>query len=119
MAPIILVLGGTGAQGLPVIRHLTQDGAYRVRVLTRDPENARAKTLVETGHVDLIQGDATNENDLQKAFAGVDMAYVNLDGFVIGEKNEVYWGMRIFEIAQQHHVKHCECSAIRDANISD
>ena len=32
----ILVIGGTGAQGAAVVKHLVKDGAYSVRVLTRD-----------------------------------------------------------------------------------
>lgn len=32
----VAVIGGTGAQGAAVIKALVQDGAYSVRVLTRD-----------------------------------------------------------------------------------
>jgi hypothetical protein len=39
-------------------------------------------------------------------FVGAYGAYVNTDGFTIGEKMEMYWGFRIFEIAAEHGVKH-------------
>ena len=31
---------------------------------------------------------------------------MNLNGFAIGEKAEIYWGIRLFELASQHGVKH-------------
>jgi hypothetical protein len=43
---------------------------------------------------------------LQKAFAGVDYAFVNLNSWALGIKNEIFWGIRIFEIAVQSGVKH-------------
>lgn len=52
---LILVIGGTGAQGIVVIDALfapTDDGApspYRVCVLTRDPSSNRAKKLAARG----------------------------------------------------------------------
>ena len=33
----IFVIGGTGAQGMPIIRALVADKNYSVRFLTRDP----------------------------------------------------------------------------------
>ena len=58
---LILVIGATGAQGLPVIDALlapTADGSpspYTVRALTRDPESKRAQTLASKG-VELVKG---------------------------------------------------------------
>jgi hypothetical protein len=49
----------------------------------------------------LITGRADNEADLRRAFNGVTNAFVNTNGFAIGEKSEIYWGMRIYEIAKE------------------
>jgi hypothetical protein len=38
---------------------------------------------------------------IARAFHGVYGAWVNTDGFTIGEQKETYAGMRIFEIAKQ------------------
>jgi len=104
---IILIIGGTGAQGLPAIENLTKrEPPYYVRVLTRNTEHQRARSLAKNPYVELVQGSADNEADLQRVFKGVYGAYVNLDGFTIGEKEEVFWGIRCFEIAQEHKVKH-------------
>lgn len=64
MSKIIAVIGATGAQGVPVVRHLlasTSDGSpspWKVRALTRDPSHRRAKELEALG-VELIQGIVT------------------------------------------------------------
>jgi hypothetical protein len=113
-APLIAIIGGTGAQGQPVIKHLVQDGAYRVRVLTRDSTHHRARALLKLGpdesSVELVQGSAMNEATVERLFDGAYGAYVNLDGFAMGDRREVYWGIRIFELAMASGIKHCESS---------
>lgn len=108
---LILVIGGTGAQGVPIVETLanaSESGpAYRVRVLTRDPASSRAQALVAHPNVELLKGTATNDDDLNKAFEGVYGAFVNIDGFQIGEKAELFWGIRSYEISRLHGVKHC------------
>ncbi|CCF41665.1 NmrA family protein [Colletotrichum higginsianum] len=67
----ILVIGGTGAQGAPVVRALAESGRYTVRVLARKIESSRAKDLAALVNVALIQGQQTNQQDLHRAFRGV------------------------------------------------
>lgn len=61
---VILVIGATGAQGIPIIKHLlkpSEDGTpspYHVRALTRDPTHRRAKELEALG-VELFQGSSS------------------------------------------------------------
>ena len=102
-----------------VLQHLVQDGAYRVRALTRDPTHHRAKSLLSLGpqgHVELVQGSAMCEATMLKLFEGADGAFVNLDGSAMGEKRETYWGIRIFELAMTAKIKHCEYRVGREAN---
>ena len=48
-----------------------------------------------------------------KAFEGVYGAWVNTDGFTVGEQKEIYCGMRIFEVAKQcGWVKHYVWSSL-------
>lgn len=95
---------------------MVQDGAYRVRALTRDPTHRRAKNLLSLGPemVELVQGSAMCEATVSKLFEGADGAFVNLDGFALGEKRETYWGIRIFELAMTAKIKHCEYTLARD-----
>ncbi|KAJ5620596.1 NmrA-like family protein [Penicillium lagena] len=95
----IFVIGGTGAQGIPVVQELVRDGRYQVRVMTRDPTSRRAKELAAFPGVELFKGTFASEEDLTKGFTGCDGAFVNIDGFNCGEKAEMFWGIRAYEIA--------------------
>ncbi|KAH6696951.1 NmrA-like family protein [Plectosphaerella plurivora] len=105
-APRIFVIGATGAQGLPVCRGLAKDGAYSLRVLTRDANSARAKELASHGDVEFVEGTFANEDDLRKGFTGCWGAFVNIDGFNCGEKTETYWTIRAYELAVEIGIKH-------------
>ncbi|TCD72007.1 hypothetical protein EIP91_000139 [Steccherinum ochraceum] len=106
MAKIILVIGATGAQGLAVIDRLLEpctDGTpspYHVRALTRDCDSRRAKLLTSKG-VECVQGSFDDFASVERALQGVYGAWVNVDGFTVGEQKEIYAGMRIFELAKQ------------------
>src|ERR1700712_4326141 len=105
MSPKILVIGGTGAQGAAVVRVLDATNHYNIVILTRNASSSHAKELASP-NVSFIEGNCFNEDDLIKAFQGIDSCYVNIDGFAVGEKAEVYWGVRIYEIAVWAGVKH-------------
>ena len=45
----IFVIGGTGAQGIPIIRALVADKKYSVRFLSRDPASRRATLALALG----------------------------------------------------------------------
>ncbi|KAI5116173.1 hypothetical protein M0805_004989 [Coniferiporia weirii] len=103
---LILVLGATGAQGIAVIDALlapSADGTpspYAVRALTRDPSNGRAQTLKYKG-VELVKGSFEDFPTVLEALKDVYGAWVNTDGFTVGETRELYAGMRTFELAKQ------------------
>jgi uncharacterized protein YbjT (DUF2867 family) len=94
MTPLtnVLVIGATGAQGIPVVKALAQGGRYAVRALTRNPNSPDAQLIASLPNVSLFVGDSFNESDLRKAFHGTQLAYVNTNGYVSGEKGELYWG---------------------------
>jgi len=96
----VFIIGGTGAQGIPVIRNLVSDGRYSVRVLTRDTSSQRARSLQAFGNnVELIEGSFTDEESMRKGYRGCDAAFVNIDGFNVGEKGELFWAIRAYELA--------------------
>lgn len=103
--PKVFVVGGTGAQGIPVIRGLVQDGAYSARVLTRDLHSSRAKALEKLGNVELVEGSFASEDALRNGFRGCQFAFVNIDGFNSGEKTEIYWAIRAYELALEEGIK--------------
>lgn len=97
----IFVVGGTGAQGIPVIRGLVSDGTYSVRVLTRDVNSDRAKHIVDLkpDAVELVSGTFASEEDLRNGLRGCWGAFINIDGFNSGEKTEMFWTIRAYELA--------------------
>ncbi|KAI5116170.1 hypothetical protein M0805_004986 [Coniferiporia weirii] len=103
---LILVLGATGAQGAAVIDALlapSADGSpspYAVRALTRNTNSQRAQTLKDRG-VECVQGSFEDFPTVLKALENVYGAWINTDGFTVGETRELYAGMRIFELAKQ------------------
>lgn len=91
---LVAIIGGTGAQGVPVVRDLLQSGEYAVRVLTRDTNSARFKELQTFGAVDSVIGSFASEESLRATFRGAWGAFVNIDGFNSGEKTEIFWTIR-------------------------
>ncbi len=64
----ILVTGATGQQGGAVARELLANG-YRVRAMTRKPDNARMQELAKLG-AEAVQGDLDDAASLQRAVQG-------------------------------------------------
>jgi len=101
----IFVIGATGAQGLPVVRGLVGDGKYSVLALSRNANSARAKSLLDMGNVSILEGTFADEANLREGFRACDGAYINIDGFNTGEKTEIYWAIRCYEIALEEGIK--------------
>jgi len=74
----ILVLGGTGMLGKPVVQQLQEDG-FQVRVLARDAEKAGAQ-FGES--VEIIQGDVTDTDRLESALEGCYGVHISVGGEV-------------------------------------
>ncbi|TGJ79883.1 hypothetical protein E0Z10_g8896 [Xylaria hypoxylon] len=102
---LISVVGGTGAQGIPVVKALVSSGLYTVRALTRDPTNARFEELQSFGPVEAAVGTFASEPDLRALFRGAWGAFVNIDGFNSGEKSEIFWTIRAWELAIEEGVQ--------------
>ena len=101
----IFVIGGTGAQGIPIVSALVADKKYAVRVLSRDSTSPRAKALLELGNVSFLEGSFADEAILREGLRSCDGAFVNIDGFNTGEKTETYWAIRSYEIAVEEGIK--------------
>ncbi len=106
MARNALFVGGTDMQGAAVVRALCSRGSYNVTVLTRKTMSEQAVSLSARRNVSIINGDGYHEPSLSSALKGVGYCFVNIDGFAIGEAAEVYWGIRIFELAREAGVRH-------------
>jgi NmrA-like family len=85
---------------------LSKAGTFDIKILTRSPTAPSVLALSSLPNTIIIPGDGYNEATLHSSFQNIDVAFVNLNGFAIGEKAEIYWGIRIFEIAREKGVKH-------------
>lgn len=74
--PKILVIGGTGMLGRPVVVTLFREG-FDVRVMSTNPD--RAKTIFGD-KIEYAKGDVGIRQSLIKAMDGCDYVYVNLKG---------------------------------------
>jgi uncharacterized protein YbjT (DUF2867 family) len=72
----VLVLGGTGMLGAPVVRQMLASG-MRARLLARDPEKARA---MFGDSVEIMPGDAADSNCVAEALSGCDGVHVSIGG---------------------------------------
>lgn len=72
----VLVLGGTGMLGQPVARQLKEDG-FEVRLLARSPEKARE---MFGNPVEIIEGDVTDVDALEKAMEGCHGVHISVGG---------------------------------------
>ncbi|KAL0566060.1 hypothetical protein V5O48_015954 [Marasmius crinis-equi] len=103
---LILVIGATGAQGIPVVSSLlapSKDGSpspYAVRALTRDPTHERALQLKAAG-AELFKGSFENIDDMIAAYQGCYGVFVNTDTFAIGQKREIYAAIQLYEYAHR------------------
>lgn len=103
-----VLVGGTGAQGVPVVEHLSSLNEYHLKVITRSIKSPQAKALGDLPNVTLIESQpwGYDEDSFNLAANGADFVFINTDGFAIGEVSEVYWGIRFFELAKAAGVKH-------------
>ncbi len=105
----ILLVGATGAQGSAVARYLSATGEYRILALTRSATSTSAQELAVLANVELVIGNAASGYDIESfvsAASKSDYVLVNTDGFTLGEQAEMFWGIRLFELAVGAGVKH-------------
>uniref|UniRef100_A0A8C5L8U2 NmrA-like family domain-containing protein 1 n=1 Tax=Jaculus jaculus TaxID=51337 RepID=A0A8C5L8U2_JACJA len=72
---LVVVFGATGAQGGSVARTLLEDGTFRVRVVTRNPEQRAAKELKQQG-AEVVQGDQNDKASMELALTGAYAAFI-------------------------------------------
>ena len=87
------------------MKRLALKDQYNIRIQTRNPEHGRSRELASLPNTTLITGRADNENDLRRAFEGVNAAFVNTNGFAIGDARRRWWPCR----ATFHGNMPCRC----------
>jgi hypothetical protein len=91
---------------------LAKDGKYHVRVQTRNPQHRAAQELAQLPNVSFHVGHIESDDLLREAMQGMDGVFFLANGFAIGEKAEIFWSMRAFEIARETGIKYFQFSAL-------
>ena len=111
--PVIAVIGATGSQGGAVVRALTDQGAFRVRAVTRRPDSY-------TGSADeAVAADLSDPASLETAFAGAHGVFA-VSTFMGPGSDEVTQGRNAVEAAVKAGVRHFVWSTLPDVeDLSD
>jgi NADH dehydrogenase len=111
---VILIAGGSGTLGSLVASDLTKRG-LAVRVLTRDPEHARA---LLGDHVEVVRGDVRDAASVRRAVIGVETIVSAIHGLVgsDGPRSVDYHGnCNLIDAAQQAGVQHLVLVSVHQA----
>jgi uncharacterized protein YbjT (DUF2867 family) len=109
----ILVTGATGHQGGASLRHLRERG-FPVRVLTRDPEQPKARAL--NGHgIEVVRGDLNDAAGLTRAVDDIYGVHSVQDSKA-GPENEVRMGTNLADVAKRSGVAHFVYSSVGSAD---
>ncbi len=111
---VILVSGATGQQGGAVARHLLS-GGYRVRAMTRKPDEGKAQALATAG-AQVVAGDLDDAASLERALAGAWGAFAVQNTWEAGVEREEEQGKRFAEVAKKSGVSHLVYSSVGSAN---
>jgi uncharacterized protein YbjT (DUF2867 family) len=71
----ILVTGATGFIGSRIVKRLLADERYKIRCMTRNPENIYELFNVSGNLIEVVKADASNYSELVEALTGIDVAF--------------------------------------------
>ncbi|KAK2765435.1 hypothetical protein FQN54_008284 [Arachnomyces sp. PD_36] len=83
---LIVIIGGTGAQGGSVISALQGNKSYRIRAVTRNASSEKAKALSAKG-VEVVTADVGDVESLKRAFEGATAIFANTDFYATFAKS--------------------------------
>jgi uncharacterized protein YbjT (DUF2867 family) len=110
----ILITGVTGHQGGAVAQALHSKG-FRLRGLTRKPENQRAAELARSG-VDIVKGDLDDETTLRRALTGAWGVFGVQNAGEAGAEREEAQGKRLATVAREAGVQHYVYTSVGSAH---
>lgn len=111
---LIVVAGATGRQGGAVVRHLLEQGTWKLRGLTRDPDRPEAQELAAQG-VEMVRAEMDDPRALHTALQGAYGVFSVQNYWQVGYDREVLEGKNLADAAEAAHVKHLVYSSVGGA----
>lgn len=109
----ILIIGASGAVGLPTVRHLVKHGA-KIRALSSSEKSAA--NLKSLGVVEVVVGDVASEADVKRAMTGVASVMHIPPRF---REDEAQIGLRVLKAAVEAKVGHFLFSSVFHPQMRD
>ncbi|KAL9103513.1 MAG: hypothetical protein Q9163_001431 [Psora crenata] len=115
---IFVVFGATGKQGGSVIKSVLGDpkaaAEFKIRGITRDPSNPKAKALAEKG-VECMSGDIDDKESLKHAFKDAHSVFAVTNYWEkMDHELELQQGKNIADAAKEEGVQHLIFSTLVD-----
>ena len=107
----IAVIGATGAQGGAVVHGMQEQGDFKVRAMTRDPE--KAEGLAD----EVVAADLTRPETLPGALEGAYGVFANTNSFGGPDVDEVAQGTAAVEAAKAVGVEHYIWSTLPNVDV--
>lgn len=104
MKKIILVTGATGAQGGSVAKALLKKGQFAVRILTRNPGSAAARSLEQAG-AEVFKGDMKDIESLKTAMKGC-YGVFGVTNYWEHHDDEYRLGKNLIDAVSQSNIRH-------------
>jgi uncharacterized protein YbjT (DUF2867 family) len=111
----ILITGATGRQGGATLRHLAKRGGFKLRALTRKPDDAPAKAVAALG-AEVVVGDLDDAASLARAMKGVWGVFSVQNTWEAGVEREEEQGKRVAKVARDAGVQHFVYTSVGSAD---
>jgi uncharacterized protein YbjT (DUF2867 family) len=112
---LVAAVGATGNQGGSVARRLLEEGGWRVRCLTRDPDKPEARALRRLG-AEVVRADLDDRASLDRALEGAYGAFSVQNYWKVGYEAEVRQGRTVADAARHARISHLVYSSVGGAD---
>jgi len=111
----IVITGATGKQGGATLAHLSRQGGFKLRAVTRKPSGDAANAIAKLG-AQVVAGDLDDAASLERALAGAWGVFAVQNTWEAGVEREEEQGKRLATIARQQGVQHFVYTSVGSAH---
>jgi uncharacterized protein YbjT (DUF2867 family) len=112
---LILITGATGKQGGATLRHLAKQKGFKLRAMTRKPNEAPARELAALG-AEVVAGDLDDAASVSRALAGAWGVFAVQNTWEAGVEKEEVQGKRIATLAREAGVQRYVYTSVGSAH---